>query len=86
MATAEDHPDIIAESNIMHDEMLRMTTTTYTKRDKNVRDVDTVNKQLADARIAALGNLDEQPITSENVKNPSSERMPYAYTRTTTQA
>lgn len=62
------HPDIITKSNITHAEMLGITTTTYTKRDKNVRDVETVNKHLADARLVVLGNQDEQTITSENME------------------
>lgn len=35
---------------------------------KNVRDVDNVNQHLVDTRVATLGNLDEEPITSENVE------------------
>lgn len=48
--------------------MLGLTTSTYTKRYKNVRNFDYVNKQLADARLSALGNQNEQPINSQNME------------------
>lgn len=69
VATADDHPDIIAEYNITHAKILGLTTTKYKNRDKNVRDCDTVNKHIASAKVAALSNQDEQPIASENMKN-----------------
>lgn len=68
VTTTDDYQDIIVELNMTHAEMLEISTTTYTKRDKNVRDVDTVNKHLADARLATLGNQEEITITSENVE------------------
>lgn len=48
--------------------MLWITTTWYKKREKNVGHVYIVNQHLADARLAALGNQDEEPISSENVE------------------
>lgn len=41
--------------------------TKYHKRHKNVRNVDTVKKHLTDAKLAALGDDNEEPKTSENV-------------------
>lgn len=69
-ATAEDRPDIITESNITHPAMLGITEsdTKYRKRDKNIRDIDTVNQNLADERLAALGDENDVPITSGNVE------------------
>lgn len=40
----------------------------YRKRNKNVRDVETFKKLLADAGIAALGTQHEVPTASENVE------------------
>lgn len=50
--------------------MLRITEshTKYRKREKNVQDVDTVNKHIAGLRLPSLGTDDEIPTTSENVK------------------
>lgn len=68
VGTADNHPDIMAESNITQAEILGLTTTMYTKCDKNVRDVNKVNKHLANSRLAALDNRYEEPFTSENVE------------------
>lgn len=48
--------------------MIGITTTTYPRPDKNVCDVDTVNKHPADENLAALGKQDKKRITSENVE------------------
>lgn len=55
---------------ITHSEMLGITETDtkYRKCNKNVGDIDTVNQHLPDARLAALGDKDEVPITSENME------------------
>lgn len=68
VATANDNLGTGAHSNIMHTEMIGLTTTMYTKRCKNVCDTDPVNKHLGNERIAELGTQDEEPITSENVE------------------
>lgn len=39
-----------------------------TRSTKNVRNVDTVDKHIADARLATVGNQDGEPIKSENVE------------------
>lgn len=53
-ASAEEQPEFIKESHIKHVEMLGITEldTKYRKSNKNVRDVDTVNKHLTDAILA----------------------------------
>lgn len=48
--------------------MRGITTTTDTKRYKNVSDVDNVNNHRTDARLAALGNEEEERITSESME------------------
>lgn len=60
----------MTESHITNSEMLGIPEldTKYHKRNKNVRDVETVNKHLDDARLAALGHHDEEPPTSEDVE------------------
>lgn len=68
VATADDHPYIITESNITHVELLGLTKNEYKKRDKNVRNLDTVDKHLADVKLAALRKDDDVPITSDNVE------------------
>ena len=49
-----DHPTNLAESHISHRKLLGITddTTHYKKRDINVKDIETINKHLADAREA----------------------------------
>lgn len=67
VATAHDHTEIIANSNITRAQILGLTTTMYTKPSKTVRGGGTVIKHLADARLSTPGDLDEEPITSKNV-------------------
>lgn len=47
--TTDGHQDIIARKNITHADIIISATTADIKRDKNVRDFDTVNKHIADA-------------------------------------
>ena len=50
----DDHPINLAESHTSHGELLGVTedTTHYKKRDINVKDIETINKHLGDAREA----------------------------------
>lgn len=57
VATADDHPGVITESNKTDAEMHSTTefVTKYRNLDENLRDIDKVNQHLTDARIATLG-------------------------------
>lgn len=71
VATFEDQTDIITESKFTHGEMIGImeTDTKYRKRDRNVRDFNTVNQHLADgARLPSVDYKDEEPNTLENVE------------------
>ena len=54
IARVDDHPTNLAELHISHGELLGLTeeNTHYKKRDINVKDIETINKHLADAREA----------------------------------
>lgn len=44
-----------------------MESEKYNKFDKNVRDLEKINKYLADAKLPALGDRDEVFITLQNM-------------------
>ena len=68
MATVEIHPTNLAESHVTHGALLGISEEThYKKRPLNVRDIETINKHLADAREAHAGK-DEEPITADTVE------------------
>lgn len=67
VTTVHGHPDIIAESNITHSELLGITTTTSRKHEKTKMKL--IPKiLLAVAALVELGNREEEPINSENVE------------------
>ena len=48
-------------------------TTRYRKRDTDARDIETINKHLADAR-EAHASVDEKPTTADNIELKVDER------------
>ena len=70
IARVDDDPTNLAESHISHGELLGVTedNTHYKKRDINVNDIVTTNKDLADAREAEHGQVEERPITADTVE------------------
>ena len=59
----------MVESEISHGELLGITETThYKKRDIDTKDIETINKHLADLREAEHGKDEEKPITAETVE------------------
>ena len=69
VAKAEGHPFNITEADISHGEVLGIVTDTtrYRKRDTDARDIETINRHLADA-IEAHAGVDETTITAENIE------------------
>lgn len=69
VAKGAEHPVALMERTITHGEMLGVvkTKTVYNKRNKSTRDIDVINKHLADAREAAVSKADET-IDFENVR------------------
>ena len=70
VATTEEHPAALLETDIAHGDMLGIVDsgTKYRKRDHNAKDVNLINKHLADAREAALKEEDETPVTASNLE------------------
>lgn len=70
VTSVNKHTECITESHITHGKMLGITELDrkYRKRDKNDRDVETVNKHLVNARLTSLGGQDEEHTTEENVE------------------
>lgn len=58
---AVEHPVALIERKITHAEMLCVVETKnfYNKRNKSNRDIDAINKHLADAREAEVSKADE---------------------------
>ena len=75
VAKAEDHPANITEADISHGEVLGIMTDTtrYRKRDTDARDIETINKHLADAR-EAHASVDEKPTMADNIELKVDER------------
>ena len=48
-------------------------TTRYRKRDRDARDIETINKHLADPREAHAG-VDKKPTTADNIELKVDER------------
>lgn len=46
---------------------IRESDTKFLKLDKNIHDIDTVNKTVANTKLIALGAQDEIPNSSEKV-------------------
>ena len=69
VATAEDHPESLTETDISHGEMLGIMEpdNKYRKRDFSSKDINLINQHLADAREAVLGEQSEEPITADTV-------------------
>lgn len=69
VAKAAEHPDTLMEATIIQGEILGAvdTKTAYNKRSKATRDIDVINKHLANAREATLSKADET-IDTDNVK------------------
>ena len=65
-----EHPSAVMEADISHAEMLGIAdaNTKYRKRDHNARDVNLINKNLAEAREAALKENDKVPVTAATVE------------------
>lgn len=61
-------PRYLRESSITQAEILCITETKYTKRYKNIGDLYTINKHLADSMLPTLGKDDQEPIASENLE------------------
>lgn len=61
VATAAEQLFYLMESDITHDEIIGVmeTNNVYCKRNTSKRDIDVINKYLADAREAAVNNADE---------------------------
>lgn len=62
LARAGGHPEFVKESHITQGEMfdIKASDTKYHERDKNLCDVNSVNLNLANARIAAQRTQDEE--------------------------
>ena len=75
VAKAEDHPSNITEADISHGEVLGIMTDTtrYRKRDTDDRDIETINKHLADAKEAHAG-VDETPTKADKIELKVYER------------
>lgn len=69
VATAGDHPVALMESDITHSEMVGFmdTKNIYHKRNKSTRDIDVINKHIADAKEAAVNKADETVLTMLNL-------------------
>ena len=72
IARSDDHPTNLAESHISHGELLGINEENKhnKKRDINVKDIETINKNLADARKEEHGQVEERPITADVVQHP----------------
>ena len=77
IATAEDHPHSLTETDISHEEMLGIAEADnmYRKRDYNAKDINLINQHLADAREAILGEDAEEPITADTVELGVDEKL-----------
>ena len=65
---AEGQPSNITESDVSNGGVLGIMaeTTIYRKRDTDARDIETINKNLADSREAHAG-MDKTPTTAEKI-------------------
>lgn len=71
VAKVDDHLNSLIESNISHGQMLRIldtSTTKYCEREYEAKDINLINKHLADECEAACGQEDEKPITADIVE------------------
>lgn len=70
VATAEDHPEPLTETDISHCEMLGIAESDnmYRKRDHNANYIKFINKNLSDSREASIGEQEEEPIEADTVE------------------
>ena len=70
VATTDEHPAALMETDMSHGEMLGITdqATRYRKRDHSSKDIKLINRHLADARDAALKADDDEPVTADTVE------------------
>ena len=70
VAKASGHPETLAESHLSHAEVFGLIPddkdTKFRKRHANARDVDTINRHLADHREKHMGE-DEKPVTADDI-------------------
>ena len=70
IATAADHPETLVESHMSHAEVFGLIPdnrdTKFRKRPINTKDIDVINRQLADQRELHMGE-DEKPITADDI-------------------
>jgi len=70
VAYTSDHPETLTKSHISHGEMLGVISANddakFRKRPLNVRDIDVINRQLADQRELHMGK-DEKPVTADDI-------------------